>query len=92
MNTKKKEYFSANKAREVCDEINNRPPWIIELENILSVIEASAKEGEDSISEFIRYETTKDKLIDLGYNVSLHYSLRTESVPFLPMDYIKISW
>ena len=92
MNTKKKEYFSADKAREVCDEINNRPPWIVELENILSVIEVSAKEGKDSISEFIRYETTKDKLVDLGYNVGLHYSLRTELRPFIPMDYIKISW
>ena len=49
MNTKNKEYFSANKAREICDEINNRPPWIVELENILSIIEVSAKEGKDNI-------------------------------------------
>ena len=26
MNAEKKEYFSANKAREICDRINNRPP------------------------------------------------------------------
>ena len=92
MNVKKKEYFSARKAREVCDEINNRPLWIIELENILSVIEVSAKEGKDSISEFIQYETTKNKLIELGYNIDLHYPSRMEPRPFLPMDYLKISW
>ena len=92
MNVNKKEYFSANKAREVCDEINNRPPWIIELENILSVIEVGAKEGKDSISEFIQYETTKNKLIELGYNVDLNCPSRMEPRPFLPMDYLKISW
>jgi hypothetical protein len=92
MNAKKKEYFSANKAREICDRINNRPQWIIELEDILSVIEVSAKEGKDSISEFIQYEATKNKLIELGYKVSLHYPSRMELRPFLPMDYLKISW
>lgn len=92
MNVKRKEYFDANKARETCDIINNRPPWIIELESVLSFIEVSAKEGKDSISEFIQYEATKNKLIELGYNVSLHYPLQTELRPFLPMDYFKISW
>ena len=92
MNVKKNEYFSANKAREICDKINNRPPWIIELESILGVIEVSAKEGKYSISEFIKYETTKNKLMELGYNVNLHYPSQIESRPFIPMDYIKISW
>ena len=92
MNAGKKEYFSANKAREICDEINNRPPWIVELENILSIIEVSAKEGKDNISEFVQYESTKNKLIELGYNVDLHYPSQMELRPFLPMDYLKISW
>ena len=92
MNAKKKEYFSANKAREICDRINNRPPWIIELENVLSIIEVSAKEGKDSISEFIQYEATKNKLIELGYSVNLDYLSRMELRPFIPMDYLKISW
>lgn len=92
MNAKKKEYFDANKAREVCDKANNRPPWIVELERVLSIIEVSAKEGKDSISEFIQYETTKNKLVELGYNVSLQYLSRMELRPFIPMDYLKISW
>ena len=92
MNVKKNEYFSANKAREICDKINNRPPWIIELESVLSIIEVGAKEGKDSISEFIQYEATKNKLIELGYDVNLHYPSQIESRPFLSMDYLKISW
>ena len=92
MDAKEKEYFSANKAREICDRVNDRPPWIIELEDILNLIEASAKEGKDCVSEFVQYEATKNKLIELGYNVSLHYPSRVELRPFLPMDYLKISW
>ena len=92
MNTKNKEYFSANKAREICDEINNRPPGIVELENILSIIEVSAKEGKHNISEFVQYETTKNKLIELGYNVNLDYLSLMDLRPFIPMDYLKISW
>lgn len=92
MNAKEKEYFSANKAREICDRINNRPPWIIELEDILNLIEVNAKEGKDGVSEFVQYEATKNKLIELGYNVSLHYPSQMELRPFLPMDYLKISW
>ena len=92
MNVKKKEYFGANKAREICDRINNRPPWIIELEKILSIIEVSAKEEKDSISEFIQYEATKNKLIELGYNINLDYFSLIELRPFIPMDYLKISW
>ena len=92
MDAKEKEYFSANKAREICDRINNRPPWIIELEDILNLIETSAKEGKDGVSEFVQYEATKNKLIELGYNVSLHYPSLMEPRPFFPMDYLKISW
>ena len=92
MDAKKKEYFSANKAREICDKVNNRPSWVIELEDILNIIEVSAKEGKDNISKFVQYETTKNKLIELGYNVDLHCLSRTEPRPFLPMDYLKISW
>lgn len=92
MNVKKKEYFSANKAREICDRINNRPPWIIELERVLNIIEVSAKEGKDSISEFIQYEATKNKLIELGYNVSLDCFSLMELRLCIPMDYLKISW
>ena len=92
MNTKKKEYFGANKAREICDRINNRPSWVVELEDILNIIEVSAKEGKDNISEFVQYEATKNKLIELGYSVNLHYPSQMDLRPFLPMDYLKISW
>ena len=87
-----KKYFDAGSAREICDEVNNRPPWIVELECILETIELSARSGRDNIYENIQYETTKNKLIELGYNVNISCVSRADPNLFIPMDYMKISW